>query len=77
MPSIGTDSGGIQDAIINNETGIICEPENQEDTTKNLRKILSDNQLRKQMGIKGRKRAENLFTWKNKIKEYLNVINKN
>ena len=74
VPSIGTKSGGIQDAIINFETGIICESENQENITINIRKILSDNQLRKTMGLNGKRRAESLFTWKKKVKEYIEII---
>ncbi len=74
LASIGTDSGGISDAIINNETGLLCEAENQEDITNKIRLLLTDNSKRNKMGIKGKERAEKFFTWKNKVKEYLNVI---
>jgi len=53
---------------------MLCDPENQKDITEKIRMILSDDKKRKKMGITGRKRALDLFTWKNKIKEYLNVL---
>ena len=64
LASIGTDSGGISDAIINNETGLLCEAENQEDITNKIRLLLTDNSKRNKMGIKGKERAEKFFTWK-------------
>ena len=74
VAAIGTDSGGISDAIVDKETGLLCEAENQEDITNKIRLLLSDDKKRNQMGINGKERAEKFFTWKNKIKEYLNVI---
>jgi len=74
LASVGTDSGGIADAIVDKETGLLCSVENQEDITNKIRLLLSDDEKRKQMGIKGKERAEKFFTWKNKIKEYLDVI---
>ena len=77
LASIGTDSGGISDAIIDNETGLLCIAEDQKDITNKMKLLLSDNSKRKKMGIAGKKRAEKFFTWKNKIKEYLNIIREN
>ena len=74
VASIGTDSGGISDAIVDEETGLLCSPEDQKDITNKIRLLLTDNETRKQMGNKGKERAEKFFTWKNKIKEYLEAI---
>ena len=74
VASIGTDSGGISDAIVNNETGILCMAENQKNITENIILLLSDSKKRDRMGINGKVRAEKFFTWKNKINEYLEVI---
>ena len=74
VASIGTDSGGISDAIVDNETGLICLAENQKDITKKIKSLLIDSQKRKQMGINGKERAEQFFTWKSKISEYLEII---
>ena len=74
LASVGTDSGGISDAIIDKETGILCIAENQKDITEKIKLILKDTQKRTQMGINGKIRAEKFFTWKNKISEYLELI---
>ena len=74
LASVGTDSGGISDAIVDKETGILCIAENQKDITEKIKLILKDNEKRKQMGINGKERAEKFFTWKNKINEYLDII---
>ena len=75
LASVGTNSGGISDAIVDEKTGLLCEAENQKDITKKIKLLLSNNEKRLQMGINGKERAEKFFTWKNKIYEYLEVIN--
>ena len=74
VASIGSDSGGISDAIVDNETGLLCEAENQKDITNSILSILEDDQKRKKMGNNARIRALALFSWKNKINEFLEVI---
>ena len=76
LASVGTDSGGISDAIIDNETGLLCIAEDQKDITNKIKLLLSDDTKRRKMGMKGKERAEKFFTWKNKVKEYLSIIRK-
>ncbi len=71
---IGTNSGGIPDALVDKKTGLLCETENQKDITEKIDILLSDERLRKEMGNRGKERAEEFFIWKNKVQEYLNVI---
>ena len=40
IASIGTLSGGISDAVIDNKTGLLCEEGNQESITKSIDKLL-------------------------------------
>ena len=74
IASIGTDSGGISDAIINHETGLLCTAEDQDDITYKIKMMLLDNKKRETMGNAGMKVANKLFTWDNKIKEYLALV---
>lgn len=74
IASIGTDNGGITDAIIDNTTGLICRSGNQLDITKNLKKLLDDEKLRTRLGKNGKKIAYEKFTWNKKIHEYLSVL---
>ena len=73
IPAIGTKTGGVSDAIVHDQTGLLCEPNNQEQITKSIHKLLSNDSLRKELGNNGRERAYNLFAWENKIKEYLHA----
>jgi glycosyltransferase involved in cell wall biosynthesis len=73
VASIGSDNGGISDAIIDGKTGIICESGNQSNITANLKKLIENRELRSDLGNYGKKIAEEKFSWKNKIHEYLNA----
>jgi len=74
IAAIGTESGGISDAVVHNETGILCIAEDQQDITKKIKLLLEDDEKRNQMGFNGKARAEEFFTWKSKINEYLEII---
>ncbi len=75
IPSVGSKSGGISDAIIENETGLLTEVANQDDITKKLKMLLQDVDLRKKLGSRGKEIAENHYSWDKKIIEYLNAAN--
>ncbi len=71
LASVGSDSGGVSDAIKNNITGIICESGNQEMITRKIIFLLENKELRVRMGINGRQRATENYAWNRKIFEYL------
>ncbi len=73
LASIGTISGGISDAVINNKTGLLCEEGNQDKITKNIDKLLSNNELRLELGKNGKTRARKEYSWESKINEYLKM----
>ena len=73
IASIGTLSGGISDAVINNKTGLLCEEGNQDSITKNIDKLLSNRELRVELGRNGKERARNEYSWTAKVSEYLDI----
>tara|TARA_B100001093_G_scaffold381946_1_gene367503 strand:- start:2001 stop:3122 length:1122 start_codon:yes stop_codon:yes gene_type:complete len=73
IASIGSDNGGIKDAIIDGKTGLICKANNQSDITSTLKRLIKDKQLRNELGKNGRKFAEEKFSWNKKINEYLSA----
>ena len=73
VASIGSDSGGVSDAILNNETGIICEPGNQKMITEKILHLLENKKLREIMGATGKLRANENYAWDKKIIEYLDA----
>ena len=71
IPSVGSNSGGISDAIVHNETGLICNSGDQKDITNNILFILENDKLRNSLGKNGRMRAETNYAWNKKVLEYL------
>ena len=61
-PIVASRIGGIPEIVEDNNTGILCEPGNEEEFTEALERLISDNQLRSRMGEKGKKRVNALFS---------------
>ena len=74
IASIGTRSGGISDAIIDNKTGLLCEEGDQASITNNIDKLLSNRELRVKLGKNGKERAKSDYSWNAKVSEYLNLL---
>jgi phosphatidylinositol alpha-1,6-mannosyltransferase len=72
---IGSDSGGVSDAIVDSKTGLICESGNQKMITEKILLLLENKKLRKSMGTNGRLRAIENYAWDKKIIEYLDASN--
>ena len=75
IATIGSDNGGISDAIINEFNGLICKSGDQVEITKNLERLLDDVKFRNQLGKNGHKLAKEKYTWERKVHEYLNATN--
>lgn len=75
VPSVGSNSGGISDAIIENETGLICRAGDQKDITNKLSKLLMNKKLRLKLGENGKKIAEEKYSWDKKVVEYIDAAN--
>jgi len=69
-PVIGGRSGGVEDAIIDGETGILVDPDNENELKEAITKLLSDDSIAHLMGRKGRKRIEEELNWR-KVTERL------
>jgi len=55
------------------DSGILVNPYDISEISKNLYKILTDESLRAQLSIKGKERAK-LFTWENTAQKILNIL---
>jgi glycosyltransferase involved in cell wall biosynthesis/GT2 family glycosyltransferase len=60
-PVVASNVGGIPEIIQDGVTGILVPPKDEKALADGLIKILNDGTLSRQMGIAGRKRAEELF----------------
>ena len=62
-PVIGARSGGIPDAVVEGETGLLVDPGNPEQLAEALSDLLGDPARCETLGKAGRARVENAFTW--------------
>ncbi|MGR3173254.1 MAG: glycosyltransferase family 4 protein [Candidatus Scalindua sp.] len=63
-PVIGGRSGGVEDAVIDGVTGLLVDPENINEISDAIIRLLNDENLARRLGGNGRKRVENELTWK-------------
>ena len=75
IASLGSDNGGISDAIVDGKTGIICKANDQSNITLNLKRLIEDKELREELGKNGKRLAKERFEWNKKIHEYLRAAN--
>ncbi|WP_283403314.1 glycosyltransferase family 4 protein [Halorubrum sp. DM2] len=62
-PVIGGRHGGITDAIQNGESGLLVEPEDEDELAGNVVELLSNKRKAISMGKAGLERCKNKFTW--------------
>ncbi len=56
-PVVGGRSGGVEDAVVDGESGLLVDPEDPADTAAALRSLLCDEALRVRLGEGGRRRV--------------------
>lgn len=74
-PVIGGDCGGVGEAVIDNQNGILVNPNNVKELSDAVLKLLRDKKAAKEMGDFGRERVLNEFNWGKLVNEKLmNVL---
>jgi len=72
-PVVGTLSGGIPEAVVNGETGILVPPDDPDAAAEAIISLLSDQNLARRYGDNGRLWASH-FTWDNAVGKFLKLI---
>ena len=73
-PVIGGRSGGIPEAVLDDQTGVLVNPNDIKDIADTAIRLLTDETLSQRLGRQGQKRAKKDFDWRiqtEKIKEIL------
>jgi len=53
LPIVANRTGGVEDAVLNRQTGLLADPKNQSEVTKYLVKLMKDRDQRDTMGNAG------------------------
>jgi len=77
LPVIASDLGGIPEAVVDGEAGILVEPGNVEKLLNALTKLLTDDKLRQRMGEKASRIAREKFSQKAMVEGTLQVLRDN
>ncbi len=75
-PSVATNFGGIPDAIVDDETGVLVEPNDVEALAAAINELLGDPDRRLAMGEAARERVRAEFTWTRVAERFLDELTK-
>jgi glycosyltransferase involved in cell wall biosynthesis len=70
VPTIGTNVGGIPEAIVDGETGFVINPENATDLAEKMILLLDNRDLAESMGRRGREMVCDIFDIKKQTKNW-------
>lgn len=76
LPVIVSDVGGCSEAVSDGETGLVVRRGDRESLAGALRDLLGDREQRVGMGIRGRKKYEERFTFEVMYMQYLDVYHR-
>ncbi|HNV12604.1 MAG TPA: glycosyltransferase family 4 protein [bacterium] len=73
-PVIAGKSGGITDAVADSISGLMVDPESEEEISQAILKLLNDPDLCNRLGENGKKRTLANFVWKNQVEKIYNFL---
>jgi glycosyltransferase involved in cell wall biosynthesis len=77
LPAIGSNVGGVPEAVINKETGLIFDPgENPSRVADEISELWSNKSRYEEMGAQARKRYSEQMNWKNWAKRIKEILSK-
>lgn len=75
-PVLGSASGGIPDAILDEETGLLIEEQNPQALAGAVNRLLENPEWTRRLGKNGRKRIVNEANWDQTASTIMNIMNK-
>jgi len=76
VPLIAGDHGGSKEAVRNNMTGLLVDPQSVEDVARAILEILKDDKRAMEMGKSGKEVVTKYHTEEGMIRNYISAINK-
>ena len=62
LPVVGTDVNGTREVVVAGETGLLVPPDDVDALTDALERLFADASLRREMGRRGRERADGEYS---------------
>ena len=73
IPIVAGDTGGVQEAVIDGETGVLVDSNNIDEIKKAILLLLQDKDLSHKFGENGRKRVERDFNVNSRVQELIDI----
>jgi len=73
-PVIAGKSGGVEDAVIDNQTGILVNPESVQEISQAILKLFNNPELANKLGVQGKERVLREFQWPKQIEKIKNIL---
>ncbi|HEX9664467.1 MAG TPA: glycosyltransferase family 4 protein [Patescibacteria group bacterium] len=73
-PVIAGQSGGVADAVVDGQTGLLVDPENINEISQAIIKLLTDPELADKLGRQGQQRVIAEFNWKNQAAKLCTIL---
>ena len=73
-PVIAGRGGGVREAVVDNETGILVDGKNADEIAGAIIKLFKDKDLREKLGRQGRERVEKEFSWEKSAGEFEKLL---
>lgn len=74
VPVIAINEGGYKETIVSGKTGLLVNP-NAQEVANAIKKLLTDDQLRKTLGRNGRIHVKKNFSWRKHVDQLLKFVN--
>ena len=73
-PVVGGRIGGVPDAVVHGETGLLVDPRSDSEVAEAIIRLLKNPDEARRLGDNGRRRVEDEFTWSRSARRLLSVI---
>ena len=73
-PVVGTRIGGVPDAVVHGETGLLVDPRSDDEVGDAIIRLLKSLGEARRLGENGRRRVEKELTWRESARKFLSVI---
>jgi glycosyltransferase involved in cell wall biosynthesis len=73
LPVVATDTGGVSDAVVDDETGFVVEPRSVSELTEKITFLCENPKSRESMGQNARNYVEESHSWPQIIREVKNI----